>query len=395
MPSGQETDSDASQNQPGSDRPTRNPPLVIVSERGRHSEASRRIVRAQAARASAAQSRETRARNREDRFQRDTPADGASRSTPSLNPDALSANPRQQYQQDQRQRSQSSYLPYAQPPPQPLTSDRSEETALTPLVNWITNVLQLSAASLAAAGAALASAAMPSLESAGDAIAQAGNALTGNEDTKPRSERSGGLFIGNKLPAALPKGFAALERRVRLSDTFLQQLQRTACFDFGSPGVDHRLNQLLFDIVMTEAASYLPNATSPPAHPIQGHLRIACACLTIVQGQQTEGSKFAEDEKYAWGLQAAWLEVTTLDQNALREPKSPEAALWAIFIISVTCGSTVHFFGQVIMGLLEEMQLRRWEEVRSLLINFIYPGSYLEAPCKQFYEQLQQGNIVH
>ena len=44
-----------------------NPPLVIVNELGRHDEASRRVVRAQAARASAAQSRITRARNRDQR----------------------------------------------------------------------------------------------------------------------------------------------------------------------------------------------------------------------------------------------------------------------------------------------------------------------------------------
>ena len=44
-----------------------NPPLVIVNELGRHNEASRRVVRAQAARASAAQSRITRARNRDQR----------------------------------------------------------------------------------------------------------------------------------------------------------------------------------------------------------------------------------------------------------------------------------------------------------------------------------------
>ena len=51
----------------GTPQSCRNAPLVIVSERGRHSDESRRIVRAQAARASAAQSRVTRARNREGR----------------------------------------------------------------------------------------------------------------------------------------------------------------------------------------------------------------------------------------------------------------------------------------------------------------------------------------
>jgi hypothetical protein len=251
----------------------------------------------------------------------------------------------------------------------------------------------LSAVSLAAGAAALASAAMPSLESAGNAIARAGDALTGGGDTTPQSERSGGLFSGKQLPVALPKGFAQLQRQIRLSESFLQLLSRTACFDYGSPGVDYRLNQLLFDIVMSEAASYLPDY-SPPTHPIQGHLRIACACLTIVQGQHTEGTMFAGNEKYAIGLQAAWLEVTNLDQNALREPKSPEAALWAVFIISVTCGSTVEFFAGVMREMLEEMQLRRWEEVRNVLINFIYPGSFLEAPCKQFYHQLQSAQAA-
>lgn len=46
--------------------------MVIVSEYGKHDKASRRVVRAQAARASAPQSRLTRARNREDRLSQES-----------------------------------------------------------------------------------------------------------------------------------------------------------------------------------------------------------------------------------------------------------------------------------------------------------------------------------
>ncbi|KAK4507393.1 hypothetical protein PRZ48_001128 [Zasmidium cellare] len=378
-----------------------NQPLVIVSERGRHSEASRRIVRAQAARASAAQSRETRARNREDRHQRDgpqTPTD----STPSqsIQPQPPQFQPSQpnvqvhdpqsqsraqfQNQSFSRTQSQTDSQPQAQSQGQAGTESANP---LKPLVDWMTNVLKLSATSFAAGAAILASTGRPQLSNASDVLSAAGGILSDSGNAMEQVQISGGLF-NRQLPIALPRGFATLQQRISISDSYLVLLSRTACFDFGSPGVENRLNELLFDIVMTSGTATL-GGSQLPGHPIQSHLRIACACLTIFQGQRADGQSFAGDRKYHTGLEAAWAEVVVLDQNALREPKSAEAALWAVFIISVTCGSTVNFFSHLLSGLMHDLQLRYWEQVRGVLIDFIYPGSFLDEPCRQFYDKLQ------
>lgn len=205
-------------------------------------------------------------------------------------------------------------------------------------------------------------------------------------------EVAGGL-LSRRLPIALPKGFANLQKRISISDGFLVLLSRTACFDYGSPGVENRLNSLLFDIVMTTATMTVAQPGQAANHPIQSHLRLACACLTIFQGQRADGATFAGNEKYNLGYQAAWAEATLLDQDALKEPKSAEAALWAVFIISVTCGSTVNFFHRLLHELMGSLQLKYWEQVRNVLLDFIYPGSFLDEPCKQFYNKLQAAQI--
>lgn len=394
-------DGDAQSRAPPSGRSSQ--PLVIVSEQGRHSEASRRIVRAQAARASAAQSRETRARNREDRHLRDgpqTPTD--SNPTPPAQSQQLQPNQSSVQIQDSlyqsrsqiqnqsffRTQSQSQSQPDPEPQPNPQSQPAEQnDNLLKPLVGWITNVLHLSATSFAAGAAILASTGRPQLANASEALSAAGGILADSGNAMEQVQVSGGLF-NRQLPIALPRGFVALQQRISISDSYLVLISRTACFDFGSPGVEGRLNELLFDIVMTSATATLPN-TQQPGHPIQSHLRIACTCLTIFQGQRADGASFAGDQKYNNGLEAAWAEVTGLDQDALKEPKSAEAALWAVFIISVTCGSTVNIFNQLLFGLFQDLQLTYWEQVRKVLLDFIYPGSFLDEPCRQFYDKLQ------
>ena len=194
-----------------------------------------------------------------------------------------------------------------------------------------------------------------------------------------------------QLPLALPRGFSALEQRLPVSGLLLNLLSRTACIDFASPGVEERLHQLLFDLVIQTAGA----ALSPqPVHPIQGHLRVACVCLTIFQGQRANGQCFSRDSKYQDGLTAAWSEAVLLDKQALSEPKAAEASLWAVFMISVTTGATIDFFQQQIQGLLNDLQLRYWEQVRKVLLDFIYPVSFLDESCKSFYQNLQPMQMV-
>ncbi|KXT04290.1 hypothetical protein AC578_7962 [Pseudocercospora eumusae] len=378
--------------------PPRNPPLVIVSERGRHSEASRRIVRAQAARASAAQSRETRARNREDRHAREgrdapqSPAEHGSTPTTRNQPILVTRSSSQAQTQQQQQpfRYQSPSQSRSQDP-STQQDNQDDEGKLKPLVNWITNILHLSAATFAAGAAAvLVTAGRPRLGNANDATGDQHRYIADSGLAMDNVEVTGGL-LSRRLPIALPKGFANLQKRISLSDGFLVLLSRTACFDYGSPGVENRLNSLLFDIVMTTATITVAQPGQMANHPIQSHLRLACACLTIFQGQRADGATFAGNEKYNLGFRAAWSEAMKLDQDALKEPKSAEAALWAVFIICVTCGSTITFFHRVLYDLMASLQLQYWEQVRNVLLDFIYPGSFLDEPCRAFYHKLQAG----
>ncbi|EME48571.1 hypothetical protein DOTSEDRAFT_67574 [Dothistroma septosporum NZE10] len=367
--------------------PGKHPPLVIVSERGRHSEASRRIVRAQAARASAAQSRETRARNREDRHRESPQSTNESASIPPLQIPP-NANPNTHAQTVRHPKSPQSHShTQEQGPSRDDGQQESSGNPLKPLMDWILNVLHLSAASFAAGAVMIAGTGIPQLGNASRVLSSAGGMLSDNGEAMESVDITGGIF-NRRLPVALPRGFVALQGRIQISDPFLVLLSRTACIDFGSPGAETRLHELLFDIVMTSATTSMAN-TDRPGHPIQNHLRIACTCLTIFQGQRADGQAFAFDQRYNTGLEAAWAEVIVLDQDVLKEPKSAEAALWAIFVISVTCGSTMTFYHQLLGGLMQDLQLQYWEQVRNVLIDFIYPGSFLDAPCKQFYDSLK------
>ena len=152
--------------------------------------------------------------------------------------------------------------------------------------------------------------------------------------------------------------------------------------------MQERLHQLLLDLIIGQVANNLLPITLP-GHAIQGHLRIACTCLTIFQGQRADGAVFAHQPKYQNGLEAAWSEAMLLDQNALSEPKSAEASLWAVFIISVTTGSTADFFHRLLQSLFEDLQLQYWSQVRNILLDFIYPVSFLDEPCKSFFQKIQ------
>jgi hypothetical protein len=203
-----------------------------------------------------------------------------------------------------------------------------------------------------------------------------------------RSPGDGGKF---QLPLALPRGFTMLQQKLDISDTMIGLLSRTACVDFASPGVEERLHHLLFDLIIKAGTLGLLAQTG---HPIQGHLRIAATCLTIFQGQRANGAVFAEDKKYDIGLEAAWSEARLLDPSPLAEPKAAEASLWAVFIISVTTGATEDFFHQQLHGLLQDLQLRYWEQVRKVLLDFIYPVSFLDERCKLFYDNLHQAQVA-
>ena len=344
----------------GTPQPVRSAPLVIVSERGRHSDESRRIVRAQAARASAAQSRVTRARNREGR---DTIGREAAQS-PGFS-----------------EASSSVEVPVNVPADAP-----SHGVTSRPLLTWLVNTTNTTTVSL--------------LQTATTAITTNPVSPGGLTTLLPSPTAVGSMFgsiasIGLnaadpsrlQLPLAMPRGFVALQQRIQISESLAALLSRTSCFDFASPGVEERLNKLLYDLIIGHARAILtPILTS--GHPIQGHLRIACTCLTIFQGQRADGALFTEP-KYQVGLEAAWSEATLLDQGALTDTKSADASLWAIFIITVTTGTTAEFFHQLLNQLLQDLNLQYWSQVRNTLLNFIYPVSFLDAPCKSFFETLR------
>lgn len=345
---------------------SRSQPLVIVAEGGRHDEASRRVVRAQAARASAAQSRLTRARNREERESRDGPQSpsgmtGTSVFQANVQPSSSSAR---------------------STPPQPM-SPPSDSRRPKPLMGWLGT--------------------MPSITGVGrDGYQRDANVMGGTERPEMSSgapssgSPSHGLRTdtGRQLPMAVPRGFAQLGQRVDMSGDFVKLISRTACFDFGSPGVESRLHMLLSDLISSSAGASMANMVIP-GHPVQAFLRIACTCLTIFQGQRADGQTFADDPKYNAGLGAAWAEVLTMDQAALTEPKTAQVSLWAIFIISVTTGadSTVRLFHSALHNLMSDLNLKGWIDVRTTLLEFIFPVSFLDEPCRRYYDGLQQLRI--
>lgn len=333
-----------------------NPPLVIVNESGRHDEASRRVVRAQAARASAAQSRITRARNRDQREGRGELLSFGEQVV------AISAQ-------------EPSAFNVAVPP---------ELATQAPLLSWLGSApcaAGVTDGSLAQAASALSTGRSPSVPEPGGSPFQSLFQSFGGEN-------------GRQLPLAVPRGFATLKQRVEISSEFLILISRTACFDFGSPGVESRLHQLLLDLILSSAGGRISGSLIP-GHAIQGHLRIACTCLTIFQGQRADGQKFSGDPKYNAGLTAAWSEAIMMDQGVLAEPKTAQASIWAIMIISVTtgAGAAASVFHQVLHTLFQDLNVQAWEHVRSILLDFIFPVSFLDEPCKRFFHGLQDLRI--
>ncbi|KAK5122256.1 hypothetical protein LTR85_004166 [Meristemomyces frigidus] len=350
----------------------RHPPLVIVSEQGRHSEESRRIVRAQAARASAAASRVTRARNRGEREE--------STREPLQSPPAHDASVREA----------------TQPPPAG-ASDQAASASMSlprpgletihgqlPLANWLPSVLDGAAGAVLDRASQLSTASPLSMTGTSSPFRQPGT-FGFQQSTSAASAQSPGEGGKFQLPMALPRGFAALQQRIPMADAMIGLITRTACVDFASPGVEQRLHQLLFDLIVKGAAL---GFVLQSGHPVQGHLRIACTCLTIFQGQRANGQIFSQDQKYQIGLEAAWSEAILLDRDALSEPKAAEVALWAVFIISVTTGATANFFHQALHRLMQDLQIDYWEQARRVLLNYIYPVSFLDEPCKHFYDNL-------
>ncbi|KAK3070361.1 hypothetical protein LTR53_010603 [Teratosphaeriaceae sp. CCFEE 6253] len=355
----------------------RQQPLFIVSEQGRHTDESRRIVRAQAARASAAQSRVTRARNR---GERDGTAQLPHESEPPPPPPAPLPAP-----------------PVEQPP-----ANNGPSTAFgpLPLAAWLPYIIGGATGAVVQQAAGLAASAVSSVPApappTGFGFAKPflptpsfgfPSAAPSSEPAQPPPDAASKF----QLPLALPRGFATLQQRIPVSEAMLALVSRTACIDFHSAGVEQRLHQLLFDLIANVAGSAL---MTQPGHPIQSHLRVACTCLTIFQGQRANGQVFAQDQKYQIGLEAAWSEATMLNRLALDEPKSAEASLWAVFMIMVTTGATATYFHQQLHGLLRDLQLRYWEQVRKVLLDFIYPVSFLDEPCKSLYDTLLQSQFA-
>lgn len=352
---------------PGIGGSGRDVPLVIVSERGRHSNESRRIVRAQAARASAAQSRVTRAKNREERegFSKEGPQSPVSEQPP----------------------------PGVSVPPMPTSEGPSEATTQVlehPLVKWLVSLLDLTPSGLFNSVQSLTMVAPAAVGAVTSTLIGGVSSLLGTVAGVAGLPTD---MARPQLPQAIPRGFTMLQQRIQINDNLMVLVSRTSCFDFGSPGVEERLHQLLFDLIISHAKALL-TPILVPGHAIQGHLRIACTCLTIFQGQRADGAVLSHDQKYRTGLEAAWSEAMLLDQNALTEPKSAEASLWAVFIISVTTNSTATFFHQLLYALFQDLQLQSWLQVRNVLLDFIYPVSFLDEPCKTYFDSLQQQNQI-
>ncbi|KAF2486626.1 hypothetical protein BDY17DRAFT_321403 [Neohortaea acidophila] len=188
-----------------------------------------------------------------------------------------------------------------------------------------------------------------------------------------------------QLPLAIPRGFVTLQSRVYISESLMALLSRTSCFDFISQGTETRLQQLLVDLTFR---SHEQTAAGACDSPLQDYLRIACISMSIYQGQHTDAAVFARDDRYQRGLEAAWSEAWLLDRNALRTPQSAEASLWAVFIISVTTGTSSNLFRPLLCTLLQDLHLSSWVEVRSVLLGFIYPVSLFDGPCRMLYDAL-------
>ncbi|KAK6441943.1 hypothetical protein LTR95_001831 [Oleoguttula sp. CCFEE 5521] len=322
-------------------------PLVIVSEQGRHDQASRRLVRAQAARASAAQSRITRARNREEREARD--ASGASNASASPGTDRSSAS---------------------QSRSPPIHSPHSPLSQWLHATSGIPNQIDV-------------------LQQAGGQVLQAlpGRVLGLGDDSLP-----GSLLGGDRtLPLAVPRGFTDLAQRLELSADFLMLVSRTACFDFVSTGVDVRLGRLVSDQVqlISDVA-----ATTVPRHNnlVERNMTLACTCVAMYQTETPGQNSAGANARYSDGLFAAWSEARIIDQRSLRDPNALRASLWCVVVICVTTRGTAEpsiFYG-VVGDLLRDLNISSWEQLRAMLLDFIYPGTTLDEPTRRFYDEIRR-----
>lgn len=242
------------------------PPLIIVSAQG-HSDESRRIVRAQAARASAAQSRVTRARNREGR-EREMPLSPAQH--------GQGTHGGQRLQSTSITSSSRVNLPTFDavhdaagdaPPAKPVI-----EFGEKPMMRWALTLLNLPPGTLCEGMTNFKTAPRYDLSP----LKSIGRIFPGPQRPDSRDGPSNGEINVFQLPVALPRGFARLQQRLPISSPMLALLSRTACVDFVSPGVEHRLHQLLYDLVVASAGRDM-SSVPDDRHPIEGHLRVVCS----------------------------------------------------------------------------------------------------------------------
>jgi hypothetical protein len=189
-----------------------------------------------------------------------------------------------------------------------------------------------------------------------------------------------------ELPIAVPRGFAELQRSGSINDALGLLVGRTACFNFGGPGAKRRLQTLLRDLVMSTGE----RITSRSVQRIHQYVRIACVCLTIYQSQRASGQEVVQNPHYQIGLEAAWQEANTLDPGDLQDPSTAQVLLWAGTMVSLTYGAPIASLNPLVPLLCKYLQLETWETQRQLLSTFIYPASFLDASCRQLFEDLTQ-----
>jgi hypothetical protein len=337
----------------------------------KHSVEDRRRVRAQAARASAAASRETRQRNRGDQTSRQTSTSRTETPSQQNQPGPSESDAASQRSDFHRANISLPAQPLstAQPDMRPEAGAPS-----TPLTIWLHEWLKSS----------------PSLQAAalehgrqGRAGAMGSVLLTGQApyEVALGLEREAARF---ELPIAVPRGFADLQRSGSISDALGALVGRTACFNFGGPGAKRRLQTLLRDLVISTGHR---NA-SRSVQRIHEYVRIACVCLTIFQSQRASGQEVVQNPHYRIGLEAAWQEANTLDPGDLQDPSTAQVLLWAGTMISLTYGAPIASLNPLVPLICEYLQLQTWETQRQLLSTFIYPASFLDARCRQLFDDL-------
>jgi hypothetical protein len=230
----------------------------------------------------------------------------------------------------------------------------------------------------------------PSLQAA--ALRHASQGQTGTASSSPLAGRHPyelALVIEREearfeLPIAVPRGFAELQRSGSINDALGALVGRTACFNFGGPGAKRRLQTLLSDLVM----STVEWSASRSVQRIHDYIRIACVSLTIFQSQRASGQDVLQNPHYQFGLKAAWQEANNLDPGDLQDPSTAQVLLWAGIMVTLTYGAPIVSFNPLVPLLCEYLRLETWETQRQLLSTFIYPASFLDARCRQLFEDL-------